>query len=179
MATRDFELEESHHFNLETARLLDARKSILGLAERLAQKLNHEIEKGNDTGAFTIALILAIAKDALDGFLDFMLIGLIPVIGALPGIFISLTLTFFLLRKGWFLKTQAKVVWWVVTLVFDNIPFVNAAPLSTIQVLLAWRNVKKKAHNAKVTLANLDNLSSSELEEIDTDINTLDNYLSQ
>jgi hypothetical protein len=143
-------------------------------AKRLSDKLNKEIERGNDFIAFTFALLLAAIKDALDIGLTAMLVGLLPIIGAIPGIFLSLFLTFFLWGKGWFLKTKIKITWWVLGFFIDNLPAVDVLPMNTLLVLYAWRNVRKRARAAEEKLEKIKELTWEEIEGLNKDISLLD-----
>lgn len=140
-------------------RLSDAAKSLAG-------KLNKQIEMGHESTAFSIAIMLAIMKDALDLGLDAVLIGLIPVVGQLPGYFLSAVLTYFLWGKGWFLKSKMKIIYLVCSVFFDNLPLFNALPLNTINVLYAWKVVKESGESAAKTMENLHALSEKELAEL-------------
>ena len=143
-------------------------------AKRLAEKLNQEIERGNDFVAFIFAILLAAIKDALDIWLTAFLVGLVPIIGELPGIFLSLFLTFFLWGKGWFLKTKIKIIWWVLGFFFDNLPVVSVLPMNTLLVLYAWHNVRKRAKAAEEKIEKIEELTEKEIEELDKDISLLD-----
>lgn len=152
----------------------DLRKIISNSAKSLAKKLNEEIEKGNDTTGFLIALSLAVLKDFLDIILDILLIGEIPGVGFIPGLFLTSFLFFFMLGKGWFLKWKIKFWYWILGLFVDGLPLVNALPMNSLLVLYAWRVTKKKASKAKLKLKNLENLSEKEIRELDEDISLLE-----
>ncbi|RJQ37202.1 hypothetical protein C4552_01750 [Candidatus Parcubacteria bacterium] len=119
-------------------------------AKRIADKLNEQIERGNDGAAFTIALMLGLLKDGvLDWILDFLLIGEIPVIGQIPGLLVSGIIMYFLWGKGWFLKSKIRVMYWILGLFFDNLPLFNNLPLTTLVILYAWHNVRKDMREAE------------------------------
>jgi hypothetical protein len=141
---------------------------VLEAAKRVAVKLNKLIEDGHDTTAFFIAIILASFKDCVDLGLDlFFLIGEIPILGQLPGLFISATLMYFLWGKGWLNKTKIKIIWWVFGLFFDNLPLLNDIPMTVFTVLIAWHVVRKKAGQAEEDLEKLSEKTQEELEEIE------------
>ena len=112
-ATADEVAEDERDKQSYFQELTNAREGAVGLARRLVAKLNKEIAMGNDVIAFEIAISLAILKDGvLDILLDFFGIGLIPIIGQIPGWFLSAFFTYFLWGKGWFNTTKIRIVWW-------------------------------------------------------------------
>ncbi len=123
------------------------KQGIVHEARKLADKLNVEIEKGHDTTAFMIAVLLASFKDFLDIVLDFLVIGFIPGVSFAIGLFLTTFLFFFLLGKGWFLTTRIRIWFFVFGLFVDGLPLFNALPINTILVLYAWRLIKKRASN--------------------------------
>lgn len=147
---------------------------ITNSARRLAEKLNTEIEKGNDTSAYMIALTLAICKDFSDFLLTLLAVGLIPGVNFCIGLFLTSFLFFFLLRKGWFLKTRIKFWYWVLGLFVDGLPAVSALPMNTLLVIYAWRLAKKRAGRAKEKMADLYNLTGREIDELNNDISLLE-----
>ncbi len=153
---------------------LELETIVTEAAQRLSEKLNREIERGNDFIAFSIALFLAMFKDGLEIVLDLTAVGLVPVLGQIPGIFLSVFLTAFLWEKGWFLKTRIKVIWWVLGFFIDNLPAANALPMSTLSVLYAWRIVRKRARAAEEKLEKIKELTEKEIESLDKDISLLD-----
>ena len=154
--------------------------SLTEAAKSLAGKLNQEIERGNDFIAFMFALLLAAIKDTLDLGLTAFLIGLLPFLGPfsflfeVPGLFLSVFLTAFLWGKGWFIKTKIKIIWWTLGFFVDNLPGVDAIPMSTFSVLYAWRNIRKRAKAAEEKLEKIKELTEKEIEELDKDISLLD-----
>lgn len=147
---------------------------IIHQARKLAEKLNIEIEKGNDDTAFMIALLLAAFKDFLDIVLDFLLIGLIPGVSFAIGLFLTSFLFFFMLGKGWFLKWKIKFWFWFLGLFIDGLPLFNALPINVLLVLYAWRLTKKRAEKGKLKLKDLSNLTEKEINELNNDISLLE-----
>lgn len=163
--------EEQNNYGQELRRARigkagEAKQATLALAGRTAEKLNEMIEQGHETGAFVIAILLACIKDGMDDILDLLLIGNIPILGQLPGFFVSATLMYFLWGKGWFNTTKVKVIVWVLGFFIDNMPAVNALPLTVLSVIMAWHVVRKKARGAEEKLQNLHQYSFEELENI-------------
>lgn len=156
------------------ARDFNVEQRIIHLAKKLAEKLNKEIEKGNDDTAFMLALLLAAFKDFLDIVLDFVLIGLIPGVSFAIGLFLTSFLFFFMLGKGWFLKWKIKFWFWVLGLFVDGLPLFNALPINVLLVLYAWRLTKKRAAKAKLKLKDLNNLTEKEINELNNDISLLE-----
>ena len=170
MANDMFLDEEERVAGLHMARMQDkisAEKAVFEIAERVAKKLNKLIEDGHDTTAFFIAILLAAFKDCVDLVLDFILIGEIPILGQLPGLFISAILMYFLWGKGWFNKTKIKIIWWVFGLFFDNLPLLNALPMTVFTVLMAWHVVRKKTEKSEEDLKDLIKKTIEELEKIE------------
>lgn len=159
---------------VESAKPEESFKLITAAAERLAQKLNEEIARGHDTAAFSIALLLAAAKDGLDIFLAGILIGLVPFWGQIPGWFLTAFLAFFLWGKGWFLNTRIKVAWWVLGIFFDNLPVVNTLPMSILTVLYAWHIVRKRAAAAEKKLDKIKKLTEKEITALNENIALVD-----
>ncbi len=142
-------------------------KFALEAAERVAGKLNELIKQGHETPAFLMAILLAAFKDCLDLGLNIFLIAELPIIGQLPGIFLTATLFLFLWGKGWFNSTKVKIILWVLGFFFSNIPILNAAPITVLTVLMAWHVVRKKARKAEDDLKDLKEKTIEELEEIE------------
>ncbi len=147
---------------------------VVNQARTLANKLNREIEKGNDTFAFGIALIIAIFKDATDIILDLLGVGEIPGVTFLVGMFLTTFMFFFMLGKGWFLTTRLRIWYWVLGLFVDNLPLFNALPINTLLVLYAWRLTKKRAANGKLVLGTIGDLSNKQVDELNKDISLLE-----
>jgi hypothetical protein len=160
---RAVELAEARHRDTEKG-----QKSVFEIAQRVAGKLNKLIERGHDTTAFSIALLLAALKDGVDIGLDFLfLAGEIPIIGQLPGVFISAVLAYFLWGKGWFKTTKVKIILWGLGFVFDNLPLANDLPMTILTVLWAWHIVRERAQHAERNLMDLKEKTAGELEEIE------------
>ncbi len=153
---------------------IDIEQKITSAARELAQKLNIEIEKGNDEGAFLIALSLAAAKDFTDAILIFIGVGLIPGVPFIVGLFLTSFLFFFMLGKGWFLKWRLKVWFWILGLFVDGLPVFSALPINVLLVLYAWKLTKKRAERGKLKLKDLNNLSSREIDRLNKDISLLE-----
>lgn len=148
--------------------------------EFLVEKLNKEIERGNATKVFMLAMFIAGTKDALDMIMDGTGIGLIPGIGFLTGILTTFNY-FFLLKKGWFLKTRAKIKifegkvgYWVLGFFIDGLPAINFLPINVIYVAYAWKLVRKRAKKAQKKLDNVHKLAASEIEKLNNDISIVD-----
>lgn len=153
---------------LNALRRFDLTREAVAAARALAARLNREIEQGNDVAAFTIALFIALAKDGLDWVLDFILIGEIPVVGQVPGIFATAFLYYFLWGKGWLLKWRIRAIFWIFGFFFDNLPLANNLPLSTLAVLWAWHNVRQRAAEAERELEGLQKKVGTALAEAET-----------
>lgn len=153
---------------------LNLKQKITESAKSLAGKLNEEIEKGNDTRAFMIALLLAAFKDFLDIVLAFILIGEIPGVNLATGLFLTSFLFFFMLGKGWFLKWKIKFWFWILGLFVDGLPVIGVLPMNVLLVLYAWRITKKRAAKGKLKLANLSKLTEKEIDSLNKDISLLE-----
>ncbi len=154
-------------------------KKIISGAQELAQKLNTEIEKGNDTFAFMIALGLAAFKDFLDIILTATLLGLIPGVNFGIGLFLTSFLFFFMYGKGYFLKWRLRFWFWVLGLIFDGFPGLAAFPTNSLLVLYAWRLAKKRAAKAKIKLKDISNLTAQEISSLNNDISILEDGASR
>lgn len=167
-------IENERLARLQEERLADkisAEKFVLETAERVAIKLNKLIEQGHDTTAFGIAIILACLKDGVDIGLDFIVVGEIPILGQLPGLFISAILMYFLWGKGWFNTTKVKILLWGVGLVFDNLPLlINDLPMTVLTVFMAWHVVRKRARKAEENMQELNKKTIEELKIIEQEV---------
>jgi hypothetical protein len=143
--------------------------SVTNAAKSLVDKLNKKIAMGEETTAFSIALLIAVIKDSMDIILDLAIIGLFPIIGQLIGYFVSTFLFFFLLGKGWILNKKLKIMYWILGFFFDNLPLFNALPVSTLNVLYAWRVVRKNGEKAKKTKAMFKELTEKQIEELNNE----------
>jgi len=130
-------------------------RAAVSAARTLAERLNREIAEGHDITAFMIALLLAASKDGLDWILDLFFIGEIPIIGQIPGIFLSVFLAYFLWGKGWFNKTKVRIIYYIIGLFIDNLPLVNNLPMNILVVLWAWHVVRHRAREAERELEDL------------------------
>lgn len=144
------------------------KEYIENIAQSVAAKLNKQIEQGHETGAFLIMIMLAIFKDGLlDILLDFLFIGMIPVIGQIPGWFVSAVIFYFMWGKGWFLKFRLHLWFYALSFIIDGLPLFEELPITTLTVLYAWHNVRKWAKEAEEKLQSLDMSTKEELEELD------------
>ena len=144
-----------------------AHGEVVQLAQSLAARLNQLIEDGHDVVAFGAMLCFAILKDFLDILLAFFLIGSIPIIGAIPGMFLSALIFYFLWGKGYFLRGRIRAWRWVLGFFIDSLPVFNALPINTLMVLYAWHIVRKRGGKARKALESLKNATHEELREID------------
>lgn len=169
MADTTIETENDYAAGLAEVRNQDrikAEESTLSAAKKLAGKLNQLIAQGHDTTAFSIALLLAALKDGVDIGLDLILVGEIPLVGQMPGMFISATLVYFLWGKGWFNTAKIRIIIWGLGLVVDNAPLVNDLPMTVLTVLWAWHIVRERAQYAEKNKRELGEKTMDELEMI-------------
>jgi len=158
-------------------------KDVSLLATKIAGKLNDEIASGHATTAFTVALLMAAAKDSMDlGYTTFAALiqgipgvgqGLAVVLAPLKvtiGVLLTLTLQYFLFRKGFLKKVRIRVYFWIFGFFFDNLPLFDALPIQSLMVLVAWRTVKKRAENAEEKLARLKRMTEMEKQELYRDL---------
>ncbi|MDO8594645.1 MAG: hypothetical protein Q7R93_03995 [bacterium] len=155
------------------------RFSIPQLSLQISGKLNDAIAQGHDTTAFTIAFLMAAAKDAMDlGYTTvIVLVQGIPVVGqalavvaaplkAVIGLLLTLTLQYFLFRKGFLKKVQIRVCFWVFGFFFDNLPAFDALPIQSLMVIVAWRSVRKRAKNAAEKLGKIKGMADAEKQKL-------------
>ncbi len=163
--------EQAYQEELSISRRVSARlveRGIGQLARKIAVKLEKQIRDGDDVAAIGILIFLAFLKDGLlDIGLNFLGIGLVPVIGQIPGWFVSATLYYFMYGKGYFLKQRARMNmrgWlFVFGFILDGLPAVEELPITTLTVAHTIRLVKKRARQAK---KDLDSLRTSTQEQI-------------
>jgi hypothetical protein len=153
------------------------RTFISKTAEKLAGKLDEEIQRGHNTTAFSIALLIAVFKDFQDVILALVGLGEIPLLGEILGLFCFTCLTIFMFNKGFMLKTRLRIMWWVLGLIVDNLPLFSILPIETILVLYAWYLVKKRSKKAKKAMEVLNLLSLKEIKLINDNIELIDSEL--
>jgi hypothetical protein len=108
------EIEDERSMRLNQARHKFLTKgSTRVAAEKVAEKLEEMIAKGNDKIALFIVLTVALLKDGiLDIFLDFLGIGVIPVLGQIPGYFLSAVLFYLMWGRG---MLKGRIFAWVLS----------------------------------------------------------------
>lgn len=161
------QIEEKRRAVFNQARLTASTlKDITSLnAKGTAEKLEKMIAKHNKE-ALLIVLALALIKDgAMDILLDFAGIGLIPIIGQIPGYFISAVIFYLMWGKG-MLKGRI-MAWALLLLIGDNLPLVEEFPITTFTVLFAWRGLVKRIKWAEAEKERLSEMTNDELEEIE------------
>lgn len=143
---------------LHQARNARATPAAATSAEAATQRLKREIELGQDATAFVIALLIAASKDGLDVALDIVVVGEIPFVGQIPGLLISLALTYFLWKKRWLgqsARLNVRAMYYGLALFGDNLPLINDLPLNVIAVLWAWHRIRNRAAAAAEELATM------------------------
>lgn len=118
-----------------------------------------------DKEALMIVLALALIKDGvMDILLDFFGIGLIPILGQIPGYFITAVIFYLMWGKG---MLKGRITAWVLMLLIgDNLPVVEEFPITTFTVLFAWRGLVKRIKQAESDKERLAEATRDELEEI-------------
>jgi hypothetical protein len=154
----EYNNELRHQRNLSRIAL---SRGIEEIAERIAEKLNEQIEKGHATQTFLIAIVFTIGSEFTDA---------IPGIGTLITLIIEGVLLYFLWKKGYFLKSRARLLRWILGFFIELIPFISLIPLKTIMVLIAWHTVRKRGKKAEKALESLTSQTLEELEELETDM---------
>lgn len=150
------------------------RGKIIEASRRLAERLNSEIEKGNTTGPFLLALGIALIKDSLDIILTLAVVGLVPGLGWAISLSVTTFLFFFMLGKGWFLKTRVRIWFWILGFFVDGIPAFDMLPITSILVIYAWHLTKKRAKEADFKLRRLNSLTRRETRNLNQIIGTLE-----
>ena len=147
------------------------------IANRIADHLQKEIDRGHRVTAFTILISLALLVDFWEviGTITLLQIALnVAVIGFVIEALPPLILYFFMRQQGWFLqrkignvinKYELQIIFWLLSFV-DAIPVIEILPLQTFGVLKVWKKVKKNAAEAKVELAELQYTAAEEIERI-------------
>jgi hypothetical protein len=116
-------------------------------ARKKIAKYDQIIKEGSATGTFLTILFLTFLKEGADWALDLILVGEIPLLGQMPGWFITAIIIFLQWGRGKFLRNQIMkrgVLLWL-----DNLPVINNLPLSIIYTLWLWHYCKKEAEKAK------------------------------
>ncbi|RJQ32902.1 hypothetical protein C4572_00320 [Candidatus Parcubacteria bacterium] len=160
--------EEERQARLNQARLLLSRErlKISSIANDVAEKLEKMIEKGNDKSAFFIVLIIGLAKDGLlDIALDFLGVGLIPIIGQIPGFFLTSVLFYLMWGRG---MLKGRIFAWVLSMfIGDSLPIIEELPLTTIAILFAWKGLLKRIKKIKEEREKLANMTDDEIKEVE------------
>ena len=161
------QIEEGKMSRLSQARLTNSTLKDIAFLNigGTVKKLDKMIAK-YDKEALFIVLALALIKDgAMDILLDFVGIGLIPIIGQIPGYFISVVIFYLMWGKG---MLKGRIMAWVLLfLIGDSLPIVEEFPITTVTVLFAWRGVVKKIKQAEADKESLTEATSEEIEEIE------------
>ena len=162
------QIEEERRSVFNQAKLTTSTlKDIASLnAKGTAEKLEKMIAK-YDKEALLIVLALALIKDgAADVLLDFFFgVGLIPILGQIPGYFISAVIFYLMWGKG---MLKGRIMAWVfLLLIGDSLPILEEFPITTFTVLFAWRGFVKKIKQAEADKERLAEATSDELEEIE------------
>jgi len=167
LAEEQAALEQAYAGELHESRLRDyisVRAQVEKLAVRVAAKLTKQVEDGNAYGVLMFVIFLAILKDGLlDIGLDFLFgFGAIPVLGQIPGWFIS-ALIYVLAGGTWIKKMGLKTIFFIL----DLLPLFEELPLTVLFVFLWWHDIRKEAWKAEVQLAELREKTPEELRTLD------------
>jgi|GEM_PF-5812128 len=171
---RDFAYQEGLAVARRSTALL-LKHEIKLIAKKIAAKLEKQIRDGDDVAAISILIFLAFLKDGLlDIGLDFLGIGLIPIIGQAPGWAVSTILYYFMFGKGYFLKQRAKMnarAWlYVLGFIVDGLPVVEELPATTLMVVHTIRLIKKRARQAKIDLQKLNSATDDEVRRLEKEL---------
>jgi hypothetical protein len=124
------------------------------------------VVEGHDTTAFFIVMMLAIIKDGLlDPVLTFLGIGVIPILGDMPGLFVTGILFYIMHGKGMLRGKMFRRV--LIFFLAGLIPLVKLLPETIFAALFAWNGVKKRAEQAEQDLQVLAQKTDEELESIE------------
>ena len=158
--------EERRIGRLNLSRARHPKKITLAAAEKATGKLEEMIAKGHDKTAFFIVLAIALLKDGiLDIILDFLGFGLIPILGQIPGYFLSAVLFYLMWGKG---MIKGRVFAWVLSFfIIDSLPFLEEFPFTTIAVLFSWRGVVRKTRRLQEEKERLEEMTEEEIEQIE------------
>lgn len=119
----------------------------LGAAVSMALEHRKAIKEG-DLSVFIPAFVFAIAKD---GFLD-----MIPGLGQIFGFPVAVYLFVFLWGHGvWKMRIKTRIIIGILSLL-DFIPVIGMIPMSTMGVFYVYRQVSKRAFEAKMQLKDLE-----------------------
>lgn len=151
---------------LNLGRAIRPKKMALAAAERAASKLEEMIAKGHDKTAFFIVLAIALLKDGiLDIILDFLGFGLIPILGQIPGYFLSAVLFYLMWGKG---MIKGRIFAWVLSFfIIDSLPFFKEFPFTTVAVLFSWQGVVRKTRQLEAEKERLEEMTEEEVEQIE------------
>ncbi|HEY4477161.1 MAG TPA: hypothetical protein VJB56_00865 [Candidatus Paceibacterota bacterium] len=166
LAEEQMALEQAYAGELHENRLRDyisVRAQVEKFAARVAIKLTRKVEEGSAFGVLMFVIFLAILKDGLlDIGLDFLGIGLIPILGQIPGWFVS-AIIYMLIGGNWGKKMGLKMVFFI----FDALPLFEELPLTIIFVCWWWYDVRKEARKAERQLVALHEKTPQELMALD------------
>lgn len=179
-------IEANNVASLQIARLgqIDFyQQHILQISERIAGKLNKMIADGHETMPFLIALTLAFIKDFSDIGLSLLglmvsagtagaLLPAVEAIATVVGWMLSGILTYFMWGKGYLNESKVRLTWYLLGFLFDNLPGINAMPMTVFLVIWAWHVVRKRARHAKKDLEELNQKTGTELEAIEQEMAT-------
>lgn len=136
--------------------------------------LKEDIRRGHKTATFLILLVNALIKDGSEFFLG--LLGIGPVLDALfIGEIMAWTfsgISYYIMKtNGWLdveknLKKKIQIAFWGLSFFVDSIPVVDILPWTTITVFYIRRQLRKRAEEAQIELAALQESLAQEIERI-------------
>lgn len=146
------EAEQEEHAAVMRARELSRfqHQSALGRVKAAAlMALDHrKAIKAGDMSVFIPAFVFALAKD---GFLD-----MIPGLGQVFGFPVAVYLFIFLWGHGvWKMRIKTRIIIGILSML-DIIPVIGMIPMSTMAVFYVYRQVSKKAFEARMELKELE-----------------------
>lgn len=125
---------------------------------QIGQKLFKEMQDGKSSALF-FSVLLAVLVD----FIDFLIIGQVPVVGTAIKLIATISLTVILWNVGGFIKWKVRFLLWGGT-VLEIIPLVATLPIYTLSIIWAYFRIKKKAEEAEEDVNNIMK---------DSDVNTI------
>ncbi len=147
----DYKTEQQYSAQLYQER---QQKRMRGLKEKAKAKVSSIIvgkmvKAANDgkTWIWPLVILLALLND----FVDFLIIGSIPIIGDIFDIFTLMTLSVFLYDIGGHIRMKVRILILLAGF-FELIPFVDILPVWTISILWSWYVVRKRGKLAEKEL---------------------------
>jgi len=126
-----------------------AMEKITGVvAPGVIHKMEKAITKGDGTVVFILLILISLTND----FLDYLVIGSIPILGDVVDLITSVILTAVLWDIGGFIKWKVRIAIWIGT-ALELFPGGDIVPTYTLSTIYAWHKIKQLAEAGELGIS--------------------------